>query len=486
MQIQGFRTRKLRAALASARTFEEWREAARELDRLESRDLWREAPASPYYKYELVRRHTDEMRAFRDTANVYRLLDLLHESLGRNMGDVTNPALYGVALSGTKLLIDEYLSEAEASLKFLCDNDFVQLPKEKKVSLFRQAIHTLGRTALMLSGGSTLGLFHLGVVKTLWENDLLPRVICGSSMGAIVAAGTCTRTDEELALLMEQGAATTMDRNPFSRLPWDRMLREKAVMDQAELKRMLSKNIGDYTFGEAYQRTGRILNVSVSPTRTGLTPRVLNFSTAPNVTIISAVLASCAVPGLFPPANLMARDRCGVEMPYLQNERWIDGTLRGDLPVMRLARLYNVNRSIVSQTNPHVVPFLSVFGKGTLGASIRLGGTLAQAHALTLIDAVRQNIHTTPWRPILDQVHTVLGQRYMGDVSIHLPFSLKAYRKILANPSVADMEWFTLEGERATWEKLPLVKNLTRVSRTFEACMCRLDPSQESIQWRPL
>ncbi|MFH1885905.1 MAG: DUF3336 domain-containing protein [Pseudomonadota bacterium] len=486
MRIQGFRIRKLRATLHSARTYEEWQESARELDRLEGRDLWREAPASPHYKYELIRRHTDEMRAFRDTANVYRLLDLLHESLGRNLGDVANPALYDVALSGTKHLIEEYLSEAETSLCFLCDNDFVQLPQDKKARLFRQAIHSLGRPALMLSGGSTLGLFHLGVVKALWENDLLPRVICGSSMGAVVAAGTCTRTDEELDLLMEEGASATMERNAFIRLPWDRMLREKAIMDQAELKRMLKANVGDYTFGEAYERTGRILNVSVSPTRTGLRPRVLNFSTAPNVTILSAVLASCAVPGLFPPANLMARDRCGVEMPYLQNERWIDGTLRGDLPIMRLARLYNVNRSIVSQTNPHVVPFLSIFGKGRAGAGIMLGGAMAQAQILTVIDALRKKVHTTSWRPILDQIHTVLGQRYMGDASIHLPFSLRAYRKILSNPSVEDMDWFTLEGERATWGKLPLIKNLTRVSRAFESCMCRLDPSQESIQWRPL
>jgi hypothetical protein len=43
-----------------------------------------------------------------------------------------------------------------------------------------------------------LGLYHLGVVKTLNEQGLLPRVICGSSVGALIASLVCVHTDEEL------------------------------------------------------------------------------------------------------------------------------------------------------------------------------------------------------------------------------------------------------------------------------------------------
>ena len=50
----------------------------------------------------------------------------------------------------------------------------------------------------MLSGGATMGIYHLGVVKALFVNGLLPTVLSGSSMGAIVAAGVCTRSDDEL------------------------------------------------------------------------------------------------------------------------------------------------------------------------------------------------------------------------------------------------------------------------------------------------
>jgi predicted acylesterase/phospholipase RssA len=45
------------------------------------------------------------------------------------------------------------------------------------------------------------GLNHIGVLKTLFEADLLPRIISGASSGSIVASLACTRTDDELESL---------------------------------------------------------------------------------------------------------------------------------------------------------------------------------------------------------------------------------------------------------------------------------------------
>lgn len=39
---------------------------------------------------------------------------------------------------------------------------------------------------------------HIGVVKCLWENNLLPRIITGASAGSIVSAVLCTRKDSEM------------------------------------------------------------------------------------------------------------------------------------------------------------------------------------------------------------------------------------------------------------------------------------------------
>ena len=78
-----------------------------------------------------------------------------------------------------------------------------------------------GISALCLSGGasfgyckaSVLGFFqnayifgsldHCGVVKAFLDAGLLPRVITGTSAGGLIAALTCTRTDEELKVLLD-------------------------------------------------------------------------------------------------------------------------------------------------------------------------------------------------------------------------------------------------------------------------------------------
>lgn len=40
--------------------------------------------------------------------------------------------------------------------------------------------------------------------------------------------------------------------------------------------------------------------------------------------------------------------------------RWHDGSLENDLPFRQLSELFNVNNFIVSQTNPHLVPIMSL------------------------------------------------------------------------------------------------------------------------------
>ena len=58
------------------------------------------------------------------------------------------------------------------------------------------------------------------------------------------------------------------------------------------------------TFVEAYRKTGRIFCVTLSSTTKKAPPVLLNYLTAPDVTIASAVIASAAVPGFVPPVRL--------------------------------------------------------------------------------------------------------------------------------------------------------------------------------------
>ena len=83
---------------------------------------------------------------------------------------------------------------------------------------------------------------------------------------------------------------------------------------------------------------------------------MLNHLTTPNLLIEQSALASCAIPGIFPPVTLLAKNKNGNTVPYMESEKWIDGSVHLDVPMQRIIRLHNVSRSIVSQANPHVIP----------------------------------------------------------------------------------------------------------------------------------
>lgn len=48
------------------------------------------------------------------------------------------------------------------------------------------------------SPSQIIALYHLGVLKALNEQGLLPRIISGTAVGALIAALICIHTDEEL------------------------------------------------------------------------------------------------------------------------------------------------------------------------------------------------------------------------------------------------------------------------------------------------
>ncbi len=50
---------------------------------------------------------------------------------------------------------------------------------DKKISFLKNIKHALGKTALCLSGGASFGLYHVGVIKTLYLQNMLPRIITG-------------------------------------------------------------------------------------------------------------------------------------------------------------------------------------------------------------------------------------------------------------------------------------------------------------------
>ena len=72
-----------------------------------------------------------------------------------------------------------------------------------------------------------------------------------------------------------------------------RVARKGHIMDIERLTQALQRDLGDMTFYEAYDRTGRIINITVSPVNGFEKPRLLNYLTAPNVLLWSAAASSC-------------------------------------------------------------------------------------------------------------------------------------------------------------------------------------------------
>jgi TAG lipase/steryl ester hydrolase/phospholipase A2/LPA acyltransferase len=132
--------------------------------------------------------------------------------------------------------------------------------------------------------------------------------------------------------------------------------------DTRHLEACLRANIGDFTFQEAFDRTGRILNITVSPQSRSDPPRLLNYLTSPHVLIWSAALASSSLPGVFEANRLMVKDADGTERfesTSGMTMHFQDGSMEADLPMQQLSEMFNVNHFIVSQANPHAVMFAS-------------------------------------------------------------------------------------------------------------------------------
>ncbi|WP_028081604.1 DUF3336 domain-containing protein [Solimonas soli] len=453
--------------LAQAEHYAAWREIAADLDRLEGGEAWKADEASDDYDYLLLRERLQRMRLLRRQGDARQLAFELYEGLHGNLGNLSNPALYGVARIGTKRLIEDYLREVSRCLDFICAGDFADFGLDDKIPFFKRTATAFGRSALMLSGGGTLGLFHLGVIKALHAEKLLPRVLSGASAGSIIASALAVRNDAEIAQMFEPGG---LDLDAFRLLGWRESLRTGSMMDGAQLERCVGANIGEYTFVEAFERTRRIVSVTVSPAEPHQQGRLLNYLTAPHVIMRKAVLASCAVPGVFEPVQLEARDYEKRVVPYLPSKRWIDGTLSSDLPMLRLARLHNVNHYIVSQTNPHIVPLLAEAELERRGLA-PLARELIKQGSSGALKLARKHLDPYGGGRLLGKVDNILQQRYSGDINVFPAPSHRRALRLFSNPSADDIRQFIRDGERATWPKLERIRLQTQVSRTFEDCL---------------
>jgi TAG lipase / steryl ester hydrolase / phospholipase A2 / LPA acyltransferase len=247
-----------------------------------------------------------------------------------------------------------------------------------------------------------------------------------------------------------------------------RLLSRGVLLDIKKLEVNIRHNVGDITFKEAYEKTKRILNITVSSTSEHEMPRLLNYLTSPNVLIWSAATASCALAFLYEPVCLMAKDEDGKVVPYHPSGlKWTDGSVETDLPMQRLSELFNINHFIVSQVNPHVLPFLSFSTEhehSALGKLIELVG-----------DEVRHRVTQISRLGFLRSLAVIVNQKYSGDITIVPDWSTEDYLRLFSNPDKDWMLKYIKKSERKTWAKLTQIRHSCAIELTLDRCMKRVE-----------
>lgn len=175
----------------------------------------------------------------------------------------------------------------------------------------------------------------------------------------------------------------------------------------------------------------------------------------------------------------MAKDPLtGEPVPWNDlHKQYIDGSVENDLPMTRLSEMFNVNHFIVSQVNPHVLPFLSKDesprseteqGTPSNPGWLRTMTHLAKdemLHRMTVFSEM--GIFPT----FLTKAVSVVNQKYFGDITIFPEIPYTSFPLMLKNPTTDFMLKACLGGERATWPKLGRIRNHLAIELALDSAI---------------
>ncbi|KAF2089121.1 hypothetical protein K490DRAFT_72739 [Saccharata proteae CBS 121410] len=486
---------QLLETVADARLFEEWEASAFQLDEVLGYDLWRQNPTSKYYDYRLIYERLQAIIEVREDDDILSLVNLLRSGLVRNLGNITAPRLFNRAYAGTKLLIEDYITQVALAIEYVTaypttpeQGQDTGLTNQAKLDVLHDTRQAFGRSALVLQGGAIFGLCHLGVVKALHLRGLLPRIIAGTATGALIAALVGVHTEDELLdFLTGEGIDLTafakhskekseMEIDGYSQqqTSWlatllrrlSRFIREGYLLDVGVLEKCVRANVGDLTFEEAYARTKRVLNITVTTTGGGV-PNLLNYLTAPNVLIWSAALASNTTSSaLYHPVILMCKNESGNIVPWASAQEatfrhWTHASYSDrESPLNRIAELFNVNHFIVSQARPYLAPFLRSDlhhpnprhdGKWSFSMPILRLIVMEIQHRLHQLDSLGC-LPTEIRRFLLDE--NISG----ASLTLVPELTPRDFVRLMENPTRASIEYWILRGERSVWPAVGALK----------------------------
>ncbi|KAF9428557.1 hypothetical protein BGZ94_001948 [Podila epigama] len=484
---------KMTNELAHSQNFEEWLTRATELDILTGSDVWRTNHRSNVYDYNLILSRRQHLKVVRESKDVKAMMYLLRSGLLRNLGGITDPRLFCHSYLGTKHLIESYMDEVVSQLEHVAESSHTTLSRQAKIDFFMETRQSFGSSALLLHGGASFGMYHLGVVKTLFEHGLLPRIISGASVGALVAAIVCVKTDDEIPQIFLEGG---IDLRAFQKVgvrgnlarKFTRLMTEGYLIDIKVLQDCIQTNVGNLTFDEAFKRTKRVLNITVPSSRKSEGPQLLNYITSPNVLISSAACTSASMLGFSSTADLLAKDKSGNIIPWTPSavnytnpitpSLFAYGASGPETPLTRLSELFNVNHFIVSQANPYIVPFMSRGLKDRKsGKSDRSGysASMTERIARVILAEIKHRLGQLNQVGILPHIFVQLvEEKVSGNVTIVPEVQLQDFKTLISNPTHESIQYWILKGEQSTWPFLSMLKYRLMIELALDRILLQL------------
>ena len=464
---------QLHRQMSRATSWDEWRTAAETLDGLNGKDAWKAAESGDTFNHEAIVATTAKLRDARMRGDARGLVDLLTPLIERNHFHVDATRLHVECLAGTKRSVSSYMDEVRASLRWVRDCSTDALPLGEKIEFFERSSLCLGHTALGLSGGGALCMYHLGVVKAMIEANCLPPIVSGASAGSFIAAIMAVYTDEELARwVIEDGCLEKHYPNipfPPARVQLTSYVRDGCLVPHDSFSACVKSYFGDTTFMEAYEKTQRTVNINVSSSSGAGQRRgalLLNHLTTPHVLIRSAVHASCCLPTIMHPTELLKKEADGTITPFMRTSgddgrktEWMDGSFTADVPRKRMAELFHVTQIVVSQVNPHVVAMMNVHEGESYTLFRRLTSWLETDLFSRLQTLAALNLLPKLYGADIKAI--ALRQKFTGDLNI-LP-RLKwpmCVPRMVQTPNRQQMGAYIHEGMQATFKKMAHLQHL--------------------------
>jgi TAG lipase/steryl ester hydrolase/phospholipase A2/LPA acyltransferase len=123
----------------------------------------------------LIRSRLEKLKEAHRKGDMEEMVSLVRSGLTRDLGGMCNARLYQHTWSGTKTLIEEYTEVVKYTIERIAHYCDLADPLEVERILvdMKAARQSFGNTGLMLSGGGTLGMCHIGTRRALGSSQIL-------------------------------------------------------------------------------------------------------------------------------------------------------------------------------------------------------------------------------------------------------------------------------------------------------------------------